>query len=260
MRVNAKKAIAGVLAMGPVTPKRKLTIRERFNNWKAVAVMMACSLFAGAPAHAGIPVIDVAGLIQAILSVLDEITQIENQISQIEGQVDHFKSVTGSRGLGDILNNPALQNYIPTSAMADFNKLSTGYSALTGSAKSMRDAEMIYNCLDKTGAEQQRCQGSFAKPYQQRAQLEQALKSSEGRLDQIKSLMSQINATGDEKAIGELNARIAAENAMLEHENSRTAMTNAIYEADARAEANRKEEERLEAVNRNGSIMDKIKL
>jgi type IV secretion system protein VirB5 len=239
---------------------RLLAVRQRFGSGKAFCVMVVSGIFAGAPAHAGIPVIDVAGLVQAILSVLDQITQIENQISQIEGQVDHYKSITGSRGLGEILNNPALQNYIPASAMDDYKKLSGGYGSLSGSAKSLRDAEMVYNCMEKSGAEQQRCQSTFAKPYQQKAQLEQALKSTEGRLDQIKSLMGQISSTGDEKAIAELNARIASENAMLQHENSRSLITNGIYEADARAEANRKEEERLEMVNRSGSIMDKIKL
>ena len=42
------------------------------------------------------------------------------------------------------------------------------------------------------------------------------MRSASGRLAQISALMNQINATSDQKAVLEIQARIGAENAMLD--------------------------------------------
>jgi type IV secretion system protein VirB5 len=49
----------------------------------AAAVLVAGSLGAGSARAQGIPVMDIANIIQSILQVLNEITQIENQVQQI---------------------------------------------------------------------------------------------------------------------------------------------------------------------------------
>ena len=75
----------------------------------AIAVALACNA-AGAQ---GIPVIDIANLIQTIQQVLNDVTKIENQVQQIKAMESQLSSITGARNLGAILNNPALQNYVP---------------------------------------------------------------------------------------------------------------------------------------------------
>jgi hypothetical protein len=82
---------------------------------------------------------------------------------------------------------------------------------------------MIYNCLDRSGAARTSCQATLAQAYQQKALLQDAMQAASGRLSQISSLMSQINATDDQKAVLEIQARIGAENAMLQHEMSQVA-------------------------------------
>ena len=89
----------------------------------AAGVMMMC---ASAPARAGIPVIDVAAIIQAVLDVMNGISQIENQYQQIVGLGQQIESISNARSLGDVLNNPALQNYVPREANTLVRSLESG--------------------------------------------------------------------------------------------------------------------------------------
>lgn len=234
-------------------------------KFRFIAVMM-CGWFFSTPAQAGIPVIDVSNLMQSIMEVLNSVEQISNQVSQIQNQVEQIEraqqtldSMTGSRNLGNILNNPAFHTYLPPNAIDTYNALVDGYDALNGAARTMRDAEMLYNCLDKpAGPARRRCQATLARPYQQKAFMQQAIQTSNSRIAQINSLMQQINTTTDPKAIGELQARIDAENAMLLNEMARAQYLQGLYDADARAEENRQEEIRMEALTRTGTVMDEV--
>ena len=69
-------------------------------------------------AHAGgIPVFDGANLAQQIRNSVQEIAKLVEQIEQLKKQYEQmqqtYSSMTGSRGLGEVLNNPALKNYLP---------------------------------------------------------------------------------------------------------------------------------------------------
>src|SRR5687767_6197484 len=89
------------------------------------------------PAHAGIPVIDALSFQQAVLEVLNSVQQISNQVTQITNQItainnqikqiqqlrDQFEALTGSRNLGEILNNPLLHNYVPPDLVENYNDL-----------------------------------------------------------------------------------------------------------------------------------------
>lgn len=224
------------------------------------SVLIVAGLVCTTPAHAGIPVIDVASLIQAILSVLDQITQIENQISQIEGQVEHYKSITSGRGLGNYLRSSAFENYLPKELASNYDSLKSGYSSLSGAAKTLRDNQMIYNCADKTGDAQKECQEFLARPYQQLADLKQALEASKNRYSQINGLMDRAASSGDQKDIAELQARIGGEQSQLLQEMSRTQMSESLFAAQDRADKARQEEKRMERLNRTGNVLGDVAL
>jgi ATP-dependent DNA ligase len=52
---------------------------------------------------------------------------------------------------------------------------------LSGAARALRDAEMLYNCLDLSGSERVRCQAALSRPYQGRAFMDTALRSARQR-------------------------------------------------------------------------------
>jgi len=221
----------------------------------AAAVLVA---FGASHARAGgIPVIDVANLVQTIQQVLNDITEINNQVQQIIQLQNQLKSINGMRNLGNILNSPMLRNYVPAEAYTVVNAVnSAGYAGLTGTAKALRDAAMVYNCMDLAGVARTSCQAALAQPYQVKGLLQDAMKSAAGRLVQINALMDRVNTTSDQKAVLEIQARIGAENALLAHEVSQVQMLQGMADSDERIARSRDRERQYETLGRTGRISD----
>jgi type IV secretion system protein VirB5 len=205
----------------------------------------------------GIPVIDIANLIQTLMQVMNDVTKISNQVQQITQLQEQLASINGIRNLGDVFNSPALRNYVPPQAFAAFNAVTaSGYSGLNGTAKALRDTGMVYNCLDITGAARINCQAALVQPYQHKGLLQDAMIAAAGRLGQIQALMNQINATTDQKAILELQARINAENALLAHEATQIQMLQGMADSEERIARSRDRERQYEMLGRSGRIAD----
>ncbi len=133
---------------------------------------------------------------------------------------------------------------------------SGGYSGLSGTAKALRDAGMIYNCMDRTGDARTSCQATLAQPYQQKGLLQDAMRSAAGRLSQINALMDQINATPDQKAVQEIQARIAAENALLSHEMTQIQMLHGMADSEERIARSQERERQNQMLDRTGKVSD----
>lgn len=221
----------------------------------AIAALLALTATAG---HAqGIPVIDVANLVQTVQQVVNDLTKINNQIQQITQLQAQITSMNGMRMLGTVANNPMLRNYVPANAYTVVNAVtSSGYSGLNATAKGLRDAGMVYNCLDLGGAARTACQAALAQPYQNKGLLQDAMTAASGRLAQISALMGQIDATTDQKGVQEIQARIGAENALLAHEASQVQMLQGMADSEERIARSRDRERQYEMLNRTGKIAD----
>lgn len=221
----------------------------------AAVVVFACG--AGSARAQGIPVIDIANLVQTIQQVMNDITKIRNQVQQITHLKTQLDSINGVRNLGNILNNPLLRNYVPPEAYTYINAIdASGYAGLNTTAKSLRDAAMVYNCMDLAGTARKECQAALAQPYQQKGLLQDAMKSAAGRLGQINALMDQINATTDQKGVQEIQARIGAENALLAHEVSQVQMLQAMSDSEERIARSRERERQYQMLGRTGKVSD----
>jgi type IV secretion system protein VirB5 len=232
-----------------------MKIRHRI---AAMALAAAGALGTTTPAHAqGIPVIDIANLVQTILQVLNDVTDAANQIEQLTQLEEQIRSLNGVRGLGTILNDPALANYVPAEVYTSFNALNlSGYAGLNATARSLRDSGMLYNCLDLSGPARTHCQATLAAPYQHKGLLQDAMKAASGRLRQINALMDRINSTGDQKAVQEIQARISAENALLAHEVSQVQMLQGMADSEERIARSKERERQYQMLNRTGRIAD----
>jgi type IV secretion system protein VirB5 len=226
----------------------------------AAACVIASVCCAGNARAQGIPVIDIANLIQTIQQVLDDITAINNQVQQIRQLENQLNSINGIRNLGNVFNNPMLRNYVPAEAYTYLNAIDTsGYTGLNTTARALRDAGMVYNCLDLTGNARTSCQATLAQPYQHKGLLQDAMRSASGRLSQIQSLMGQINATTDQKAVQEIQARIGAENALLAHEMSQLQMLQGMADSEERIARSRERERQYQMLVRTGKIADYLR-
>ena len=230
---------------------------NKFSKLIAAAAVPVATLGAGSAHATGIPVIDIANLIQSIEQVLQSVTSIENQVQQIRQLEGQLRSINGVRSLGQVFNNPLLHNYVPAEAFTVVNAVDTGgYAGLRGTAKALRDASMIYNCLDRTGDDRTSCQASLAQPYQQKGLIQDAMKSAAGRLTQINALMDQINGTLDQKSVQEIQARIGAENALLAHEMTQIQMLQGMADSEERIARSQDRERQYQMLDRTGKVAD----
>ena len=223
---------------------------------------ITCTLLAlnGSAARAqGIPVIDAANLAQAIQQVIHDITAINNQVQQITQLQNQLNSLNGTRMLGKILNSPLLNNYVPAEAYTLVNAVTaSGYAGLNATAKALRDQGLVYNCMDLEGAARTVCQAALAQPYQHKGLLQDAMRAAAGRLGQINALMDQINATTDQKAVQEIQARIGAENALLAHEVSQVQMLQGMADSEERIARSRERERQYQMLVRTGKVADHL--
>lgn len=208
--------------------------------------------------HAQIPVTDAASLAQQIQQVAAWGQQIEAMRNQITNQQLLYGSLNGSRGIGQLLNNPALRDSLPSNWQQVYaSVMSGGYAGLTGSAKSIRDANAIYQCPSTLPQDQlQRCYREMNKTAQDKAFASDAYSSAQKRLDNIQSLMGQIDNATDQKTILDLQVRIQSEQAMIQNEQTKLQMFKMMSDAEDKLIAQQKHEQDLKDVSNKRKAMD----
>lgn len=186
-----------------------------------------------AGAYAQIPVTDVASLTQQMQQVISWGQQLQQMKAQIDQQKAMYQSMSGSRGLGNLLNNPALKNALPQDWQKVYSSIQNGgYNGLSGAAKAIRDANKLYGCDGYTGSLAKLCERQAVKSSQDKAFAQDAYSAAQARLDNIQGLMNQIDQTEDAKAISELGARIQAEQAMIQNEQTKLQMFRMLADAE----------------------------
>lgn len=204
-----------------------------------VASLAAVLAVTTVTAQAAMPVIDVTNLAQAVKQVQAwqaQYTQMTQQITQLQQTYAktkaQFDALTGARGLGDILNNPMVRQVAPDEVLSAYNMLDQrGAEGLTDVARLLRADATVYDCADQSGEGRKDCEAGLAIAYQDIAYQQQTLDRLSSRGDQIEALRAQINQTQDPKAIAELQARIAVEQAHVQNDANRIATVNALSQS-----------------------------
>lgn len=225
-------------------------------------VVAATGLLAGSAAMAQVPVTDVALNTQTQVNQTTNLAKYVEMIAQYKTQIDQLKqqydSLNGMRNLGQILDNPAFKNYLPTEWQDVYSRVQNGgYKGLTGTAALIKDANQLFDtCKTKTGADKTLCERAASKAAQDKAFAEQAFDKAKDRLSQIEGLMAAINGTSDPKAIAELQARIAAEGAAIQNEQTKMQ----LYALAAQAEDRLIQQQRREANARTWSATGVVRV
>lgn len=212
---------------------------------RKIPIALVLMLGVIAQSDAGIPVSIVfdapaqANQIKNYAQMLKEYSMLGKQLTQMKDQFKQmekdFNAATGSRNLGEILNDPQFSQYLPENWETIYAGVrNKGYDGLSDSAKTIRTATKVFDscALIKDEQEKRTCDAMAVKPAQDQAFALDAYKTSQKRVDQIDGLMKKINQTNDPKSIAELTARIQAEQALIQNE--QTKLT--LYEASAEAE------------------------
>lgn len=216
---------------------------------KKVFFGVTLSALLSSAAFAQIPVTDGAAIARSTAAQIETIAkwkmQYDQMVSQIDQQKQQYSSLTGSRGMGTIMNNPALRDYLPSDWQNVYDSVrSGGYSGLTGRGASVYNANKVFDsCLSATAGEQRTaCEARAVKASQDKGFALDAYDKAKGRITQIDQLMAKINDTSDPKAIAELQGRIAAEQANIQNEQTKLQLYAMVAAAEDKVQAQRQRE------------------
>lgn len=211
-------------------------------------------------AFAQVPVTDAALNTQTASNQIETIAKWAQQYKQMESQImqmkQQYEAITGSRNFGEIMNNPALANYLPAEWRDVYGRIQQGgYKGLSGSAQVVLDANRVFNaCQRKPQGERAVCERQAALSAQNMANASSGFDQAMKRLDQINQLMGQINGTSDAKGIAELQARIAGEQAAIQNEATKLQLYAMAAQAQERLAEQQQREVNAQHLSRRGYV------
>ena len=207
-----------------------------------ISILAVGALLASAPAaHAQFAVIDVASvtqLIQEVQTAAQELQTAQNELAQAR---QSYQSLTGTRGMQNLLSGTN-RNYLPTdvtSLEATLSGSGGSYGALAASVQAAmsRNAVLSPTALASLSvAERNAIVAQRQAVALQQGVSEQALANSSGRFAQMQQLISTIGSAQDPKAILDLQARVSAEQGMLEAEQTKLQVLYQTLRAQQAAE------------------------
>lgn len=196
-----------------------------------------------------IPVIDIA----AVRQLVQDATSWQHQLQAMQSQLSQLQqtrtALTGGRGMEQLLRQTvADRNYLPAdwvSLDSLAHGVTAGYPDIAARIRSLAKSHSRLTEADlaRLSADTRAMLVSARELASTNEALTQvAYEHSSTRFASLGKLIDQIGATGDVKAIADLQGRIAAEQAMLENEAVK--LQSLAYSADANrasAEVSRRE-------------------
>jgi type IV secretion system protein VirB5 len=198
-----------------------------------LSLALCAALGLSGPAGAtGIPVVDVAHIAQTVLVYqqhVQELKQLVEQVKTAKSQLDEAKktltSITGGRGMSNLVSMTGLRQAVPPGFMETANSIRS-----LGAAGASKDAKAIYASIKRFGCDE-RFAGTSAQATDMRrlcevdayaaptslSLVQASVKSSEQRSAKLLQLLGSID-TGDAKAAMDMQNRIAIETALLTNE------------------------------------------
>jgi P-type DNA transfer protein VirB5 len=209
-------------------------------------------------ARAGIPVIDVANLAQAIQQVLSWVQQYQQMTTQLQQQVQQIQAITGGRGMEALMPmTNAARNYLPpdyAQLMQAVNGASATYAGLSGQVQSITAANAVLSNAQlgtMTPQMRQVVEDGRKSAAMLSAMTGSAQQNTSQRFAALQQLITQIGAAGDDKAIQDLQGRIVAEQAMLTNEQTKL---QALYQTAQAEQLALQQRQRESAIRQIGSI------
>lgn len=215
-----------------------------------IVVAVSVTLSGMPAARAQWAVVDVgaiARLIQQIATMREQLQTARNQLSQAQRAYD---AVTGSRGMENLLRG-TVRNYLP----ADWRELESAinqgvgaYQSLSSQVRSILDSNAVLtpqqlarlSPRDRAAVEAQRRVLAT-----RQALTREALQNTSRRFSDLQELVDAIGAAEDPKAVMDLQARIAAEQAMLANEQGKLEVLYQISQAEEAAARQRRREQAI---------------
>jgi type IV secretion system protein VirB5 len=209
---------------------------------KKLPKMTICAfalLAASSSANAAMPVIDIAAIQQLLQEIMAWTEQLQSMRLQLEQLQQTRAALTGSRGMDQLLRlTPAARNYLPVdwTGLANMADAGAGLDGdLARATRAQLDSNAVLSAADLARLPQtlQSLLSSERNAVAAAQTLTRAAYAqSSARFASLSTLIDQIRATPDAKAIAELQGRIGAEQAMLANEGVKLAALSQVTDAE----------------------------
>lgn len=201
-------------------------------------------------AHAQWAVIDVASiqqLVQEVATLRQALTTAQQQLSQARSQ---YAAITGTRGMDQLLSGQS-RNYLPADS-AELNAVLQGtggaYASLASSVQSLITSNAVLTpqqVASLSATEQAQLQADRRSTALLQAMTEQALSTTSARFATLQQLIAAIPQATDEKASLDLQARISAEETMLQNDEIKMGVLYQLARADSQDNDERAREQAI---------------
>ena len=198
------------------------------------------------PAKAQFAVIDVGAIVQLVQEVqqMEQVLQTaQNELNQAKQE---YQSITGLRGMQNLLSN-INRNYLPTT----WAQLPIG---LASPIQSQVNTNAVLTSAQLTAlspAEQQQLNAARGNAALLQVATQQAYATTSSRFASVQTLINAIPSATDQKGILELQARIQAEQGMLQTDSTKL---NLLYQAAQAQELARKQSALEQVVSGVGNL------
>ncbi len=224
-------------------------------NWSVAIVAAATVLFAD-PSRAAMPVVDVGAIAQLVRQITALQQQLETARNQLTQAQQQYRSMIGGRGMDRLLSG-TVRNYLPPDWQgleAALNGIQGSYTALAAQLDSTLRANAILTSdqvAHLSAQEREQLEAARRAAALLQVTSQRALETSSQRFASLQQLIDAIPSATDQKAVLDLQARIAVEQAMLQNENTKLMV---LYHAAQAEELARKQRAQELAIANRGSL------
>jgi type IV secretion system protein VirB5 len=201
-----------------------MTIR----NIPSILGISIVSLMSVSAAHAQWAVVDAPAIVQLIQEVADLEQVISTARNQLQQAKQALQTMTGDRGM-EMLLGGTVRNYLPSGWQQVANAAQGGGGALAADIQSNVVVNSVLSpqrMATLSPESQQLIQAQRQWGAARQSIAHQALANASSRFSSLQSLISTIGSAADQKGILDLQARISAEVAMLQNEQTKLQVMN----------------------------------
>lgn len=211
-----------------------------------LAIGAAVLLATAAPAHAQQLVYDpraLAQMIQDAKTALDQLQSLKTQVQQGQELLASLNTLSDVNAIAERLGVPEIRNPLPDTATlrSAANGDLSALGDLADRADAIRRDTRVYTASDAT-AVSEALERSGALTARDLAIGEAIGRSATGRLEGLETLKQALDTAPNARAVMDLSARLAAEQAMIQNEQVRLQGLALTQAAEARLEEQRARE------------------
>src|ERR1700686_4446287 len=201
-------------------------------------------------------VVDVGAITQLVQEVGTLQQQLQTAEQTLSNAQQQFQAITGNRGMQNLLSGTN-RNYLPTTwsqLSAAITQTGGAYQALSAGVQNLMAANAVLTpqqIAALSPAEQSQLQSARQSAALLQSTSRQALDNTSTRFASLQQLINAIPSAADQKGALDLQARIQAEQAMLQNENTKMAV---LYQSLQAQEWARKQSAREQVVAGVGSL------